>query len=53
MKYWINLAEKIGLNNAVVEYVATFGDIDETILCDVFKVSKNEARKCLENITVS
>lgn len=52
MKYWMNMAQSVGLDQAVLEYVATFGDIDETILCDVFKVSKQEARKVLENITI-
>lgn len=52
MKYWKNLALQVGLIQAILEYVAQVGDVDETELTTTFGISIQEARMALEAITI-
>jgi hypothetical protein len=53
MKYWKQLAQQVGLAQAILEYVTTVGDVDEIDLISIFSITKEQARMELENITIS
>jgi hypothetical protein len=52
MKYWKQLAQNVGLKQAILEYVAEVGDVDETDLMSIFSITRSQARIELESITI-
>jgi hypothetical protein len=53
MKYWKQLAQNVGLQQAIIEYVSEVGDVDETDLMNIFNITRLQAREELEKITIS